>query len=264
MATDARTGHHSSTARTAPEEASRVQRLPKRAQQISRPQTNSTSPLTLKYKGRTAPRSCGAAFCYTLFMTTFTEKTFAIPTLKGISAKTIEEHLKLYSGYVKNTNAVIEKISDLSRDGDKNIYMIGELFRRFSFEYNGMRNHEVYFDSLSGGPANLNPESALSKLLVETCGSLEIFLYGFKNIAMTRGIGWAVMWYDRKEKKLLASWVDEQHLGQLNGCEMILALDMWEHSYVADYAPSGKKQYIEDFLANLNWSKIEENLKNAL
>ena len=197
----------------------------------------------------------------------FQEKKFNIGELKGISAKTIEEHLKLYAGYVKNANTVIEKISTLSAEffGQKidNSYLIGELFRRFSFEYNGMRNHEVYFDSLSDGPKALNPDSGLAKLLVETCQSVEIFLMGFKNIALTRGVGWAVLWYDRKDKRLIASWVDEQHLGQLNGCEMILALDMWEHSYVADYQPSGKKQYVEDFFANLNWNKVEENFKNA-
>ena len=94
---------------------------------------------------------------------------------------------------------------------------------------------------------------------METCGSVEIFLAGFKNIALTRGIGWAVLWYDKKDDRLLTSWVDEQHLGQLSGCVPILALDMWEHSYVADYQPSGKKKYVEDYFENLNWSKVEKN-----
>jgi Fe-Mn family superoxide dismutase len=58
--------------------------------------------------------------------------------------------------------------------------------------------------------------------------------------------------------------VDEQHLGQLQGCKPILALDMWEHSFVADYQPSGKKQYVEDFFENLNWSVIEKNLDDAI
>ena len=200
-------------------------------------------------------------------MKKFEEKKFNIPALKGISAKTIEEHVKLYAGYVKNANAVIEKISTLSSEffgkGVDNSYVIGELFRRFSFEYNGMRNHEVYFNSLSGGPKALNTESALAKKFVETCGSIDIFVMGMKNLALTRGIGWAVLWYDKKDDRLLASWVDEQHLGQLNGCEMILGLDMWEHSYVADYQPSGKKNYVEDFFTNLNWEVVEENFKKA-
>ena len=196
-------------------------------------------------------------------MQTFTAKTFNIGELKEISAKNIEEHLKLYAGYVKNANSIPEQISELSKELEKNSYIIAELFRRFSFEYNGMRNHEVYFASLAGGAKALNPESELAKKLVETCVSVEIFLMGFKNIAMTRGVGWAVLWYDKKDKRLIASWVDEQHLGQLQGCAPILALDMWEHSFVADYQPSGKKQYVEDFFANLNWSKIEENFENA-
>jgi len=59
------------------------------------------------------------------------------------------------------------------------------------------------------------------------------------------------------------AWVDEQHLGQLQECNLILALDMWEHSFIFDYQPSGKKKYIEDFFENLNWEVIEENFKKA-
>ncbi len=196
-------------------------------------------------------------------MQTFTQKTFEIGESKGISTKNIEEHLKLYAGYVKNTNTVIEKINELNSDSEKNSYLLGELFRRFSFEYNGMRNHEIYFDSLSGGVKPLSENSELKQALIEIFGSVETFITGFKTIAMTRGIGWAVLWYDKKDKRLLTSWVDEQHLGQLNGCEMILALDMWEHAYIYDYPSSEKKKYIEAFFENLNWKAVEENFKKA-
>ena len=196
-------------------------------------------------------------------MKQFTPKTFNIPALKGISAKNIEEHLKLYAGYVTNVNKILELLGTYSSDPVGNAYVMGELGRRFSFEYNGMRNHEVYFSSLSGGATPLSDDSAFKKEITATCGSFEAWLTAFKALALTRGIGWAVLWYDRKDLRLLASWIDEQHLGELNGCDMILAIDMWEHSYVADYQPSGKKQYVEDFFANLNWSVIEENFKRA-
>ena len=201
-------------------------------------------------------------------MIKFEEQKFNIGELVGISSKNVEEHLKLYKGYVTNVNSNIEKMSTLSqgmfRDGEDNGYLIAELFRRFSFEYNGMRNHEIYFNSLSGGPKALNPESELAKKIALDCMSVEIFMMGFKNIAMTRGIGWAVLWYDKKEDKLLASWVDEQHLGQLNGCDMILAIDIWEHAYVYDYPTSEKKKYIEAFFENLNWEVIEQNFLQAI
>jgi Fe-Mn family superoxide dismutase len=193
----------------------------------------------------------------------FQEKKFNVGKLVGISEKTTEEHLKLYAGYVKNANTLLERNAELSLDLEKNSYLIGELFRRFSFEYNGMRNHEVYFDSLSDGAKPLDQNGALHKALLENFGLIEHFLGAFKFLAMTRGIGWAMLWYDKKDERLLASWVDEQHLGQLSGCAPILTLDMWEHSYVADYQPSGKKKYIEDFFANLNWGKVENNFETA-
>lgn len=196
-------------------------------------------------------------------MKQYTAKTFNIPALKGISAKNIEEHIKLYQAYVKNTNLVLEKIEELEKDSEKNMYLIGELRRRFSFEYNGVRNHEIYFATFEGGATNLNRSSLLAKSIEAEWGSIDVWTSSFKNAGMTRGIGWAVLWYDKKDRKLVTSWVDEQHLGQLNGCEMILAMDMWEHAFVSDYQPTGKKQYIEDFFANINWKVIEQNFESA-
>ena len=197
-------------------------------------------------------------------MQKFEEKKFNIPELKGISAKTIEEHLKLYSGYVKHSNLILEKIVELKADAEKNAYALGEVQRRFGFEYNGMRNHEVYFDSLSGGPKDLTKDGELAKCFDYLWGSYDGWLAEFKAIALTRGVGWAMLYLDRKEHRLLHTWVDEQHLGQLQDCTLILALDMWEHSFVADYQPSGKKQYVEDFFVNLNWGVIEKNFEEAM
>lgn len=197
-------------------------------------------------------------------MEPFTPKTFSIPALKGISAKNIEEHLKLYQGYVKNANSIREKLREYSKDMEGNSYVMNELLRRFSFEYNGMRNHEVYFSSFEGGPKALPQGSELMKRMLKVAPSFDAWIAGFKSFASTvRGIGWATIWYDPKADDLNVSWIDEQHLGQLQGCAMILGLDLWEHSYVADYQPSGKKSYIEDFFANVNWEVIEQNLARA-
>lgn len=196
-------------------------------------------------------------------MKQFVAKTFNVPTLKGISPKNIEEHLKLYAGYVKNANSILEQVDMLKQDSEKNAYLLGELMRRFSFEYNGIRNHELYFSSLEGGAQSLPNMSALYEAIETEWGSFDTWLNSFKALGLTRGIGWAMLWYDKREQRLLMSWVDEQHLGQLSHCVPILGLDMWEHSYVADYQPSGKKNYVEDFFANLNWNVIEQNFVNA-
>ncbi len=196
-------------------------------------------------------------------MEKFKEQKFNIGTLKGISAKNIEEHLKLYAGYVKNINLIFEKLGELMADPEKNAYVIGELHRRISFEFNGMRNHEYYFNSLSGGSKPLPKDSQFKKAIEKVAPSFDAAMMGFKTLAMTRGIGWAILYWDKTSKQLIPAWIDEQHVGQLNGLSYVLGIDMWEHSDVADYQPSGKKQYIEDFFANLNWEVIEENFKKA-
>ncbi len=197
-------------------------------------------------------------------MQTFTQKTFNIPELKGISAKNIEEHLKLYAGYVKNANLILEHIDELAKDAEKYAYELGELQRRFAFEFDGMRNHEYYFGSLEYGASALPEDSELKKAIAKEFGSFDAWLNRFKAIALTRGVGWAILYYDSETGRLLNQWVDEQHLGHLVSTCPILALDMWEHAYVYDYPTSEKKKYVETFFKNLNWEAIEENFKEAI
>src|SRR4051812_20796170 len=103
-------------------------------------------------------------------MTPFVAKKFNIPELKGMSAKSIEEHLKLYAGYVKNANNILEWVEKYSASKEDMSYGLGELHRRFSFEYSGMRNHEVYFSSLERGAAELPAQSMLKGKIAETWG----------------------------------------------------------------------------------------------
>ena len=109
-------------------------------------------------------------------MKTFTPKTFTIPALTGISAKTIEEHLKLYAGYVKHANLILEKVVEYKKDAERNAYALGEIMRRFGFEYNGIRNHEIYFSSLEGGATELGASSALKEAITAEWGSFDAWL----------------------------------------------------------------------------------------
>ena len=122
-------------------------------------------------------------------------KTFTIPTLSGLSSKQIEVHLGLYAGYVKHVNLLREKIRELdTADKEKNAYVVAELRRRFAFEFNGMRMHEYYFEGFEGGPQNLDETSVLKKIMSDKYGSWENTLEHFKTVAMSRGIGWAVLY----------------------------------------------------------------------
>ena len=195
--------------------------------------------------------------------TTYTEKKFNIPELTGISAKTIEEHLKLYAGYVKHTNLILTKIAELSKTPEEasvNTYMIGELRRRLGFEFGGMKNHELYFEQFEGG-FKKTEGTTLENKMNEQWGSLDNWLVEFKQLAMTRGIGWAILYRDNETGNLINTWVGEQHDGHLPGLTLLLALDMWEHSYMLDVPPSEKKKYVDAFMSNVNWETVAARYK---
>ena len=189
----------------------------------------------------------------------YTPLSFDIPELTGISRETIDLHLGLYAGYVKHVNLINDKIAAYSHDLEANSYAIAEMQRRLGFEFGGMRNHEYYFAQLEGGPTDL-PEDTLSDKIITTWGSVEAWQARFTAIAMTRGIGWAMMYHDAHTDQLVTTWVDEQHIGQLADLDIILALDMWEHSYMRDYVPVDKKKYIDAFFQNLNWEVVSNRL----
>jgi len=182
-------------------------------------------------------------------------KQFNIPKLEGISEETITSHLDLYQGYVKHVNLIREKMDAYCNDLDNNEFAINEMQRRLGFEFGGMRNHEYYFSQLEGGAKPLT-DGRLKEMIVSRWGSVENWHACFERLALTRGVGWAMLYIDRQTDQLVQTWVDEQHLGQLADLDIVLALDMWEHSYMRDYMPSAKKEYVAAFFTNLNWEVV--------
>jgi len=186
----------------------------------------------------------------------YTAKEFSFGEIKGLSVRSIEEHLKLYEGYVKNTNLILNTMKEAQENGVHE-YELSEMQRRLSFEFDGMRNHELYFSQIEAGSKEINEDSSLYNKISEQWGSFENWTNDFINLSKTRGVGWAIMYFDEENDRLINHWVDEQHIGHLTGLKVIFALDMWEHSYVGDYWSSGKEQYIEDYLSNVNWNIVE-------
>lgn len=185
----------------------------------------------------------------------YTAKTFTIPELDGIGKETMDEHIGLYGGYVKHVNLIREKIDAFNNDPENNAFAISEMQRRLGFEFGGMRNHEYYFTQFEGGAKTL-PDGTLKDLMAERWGSVDAWHQAFNKITMTRGVGWAMLYIDRQTNQLVQTWVDEQQFGQLPGLDIVLALDMWEHSYMLDYPPSKKKEYVDAFFRNLNWETV--------
>lgn len=194
----------------------------------------------------------------------YEEKKFSIPALEGISEKSVEEHLSLYAGYVKNFNAISASIESLLADPEKNALAIGELRRRHSFEFDGMKLHELYFPQFEGGAKELDQNSALAQAITKHWGSTDAAINRLRQTAMMRGPGWSNLYYNPENHVFHMSFVGEQHNGHLATLPIVVALDVWEHAYLLDYGVQGKAKYVDAFFKNLNWKAIEERFARYL
>lgn len=193
---------------------------------------------------------------------TYTPKKWQLSGLQGISDETLQIHFGLYEGYVKNTNTLNERISELRKAGKVSGAdpQFAELVRRLGWEFDGMRLHEYYFDNLTSKPAELK-SGRLHDLLAEPYGGLDGWKKEFAAVGGMRGIGWAVAYYDPTAKQILNVWVGDHNVNTLAGCEPIVVMDLWEHAWFRDYKPAEKGKYVEAFIANIDWSACESRLR---
>ncbi len=188
-------------------------------------------------------------------------KTFNIPELEGISKKSVDEHIGLYQGYVKNFNAISALLPEYAKDTEKHAHALSELIRRKSFEFDGMRLHELYFEQFEGGAQALSDESELGKAFAAEYHGY--FAEYFKAIGSMRGPGWAMLYWDPVGKQFQAGFVGEQHQGHFVTLPVILALDVWEHAFLLDYGAQGKAKYLDAFFKNLNWAVVDKRFVDA-
>jgi superoxide dismutase, Fe-Mn family len=189
-------------------------------------------------------------------------KKFNLPKLDGISEKTMEEHIGLYEGYVKNFNAISNLLPEYAKESEKHAHALSELIRRRSFEFGGMRLHEQYFPQFEGGPVTLKPEGAFAKQIEKEYGKMEYFIEYMKAIAKMRGPGWAILYWDAYGEQFLAGFTGEQHQGHFVTLPVVLAIDVWEHAFILDYGAQGKGKHLDAFFNNLNWSTVEQRFEN--
>src|SRR3989338_5982234 len=131
----------------------------------------------------------------------------------GFSDDLLKNHFTLYGGYVANTN----KLLDLLKETEPGTPQFAELKRRFGWEFNGMRLHELYFENMSKKPVELGDDSLLYKKMKEVFGSGEGCEKDFKATGAMRGIGWTILAYDKEGDRLFNIWINEHDAGYLAG-----------------------------------------------
>jgi Fe-Mn family superoxide dismutase len=184
--------------------------------------------------------------------------------LDGISGDQIAEHLKLYSGYVKQVNSLNEQLAELLAKGKASgkDAEFAELTRRLGFEYNGMILHEYYFSNLRRAADPTPPaSSALAKALTDAFGSVELWKTDFQGMGDMRGIGWVILFEDPATDRLTNHWITLHQDGVPAGFKPLLVMDVWEHAFMRDYKVTDKAKYVEAFFRNIDWQVVERRLR---
>ncbi len=180
--------------------------------------------------------------------------------LPGFSDELLQNHFKLYEGYVANTNKVIEGIIARDNTGESGTPEFAELKRRLGWEFNGMRLHELYFENLNKDTRGLDSESDLAKKIIEQYDSIEAWQKYFTATGSLRGIGWVVMYWEPVAQKFLVMWINEHDVGHPAGCVPLLVMDVFEHAFLTDYGLK-RADYIDAFMKAIDWDVVSKRFE---
>ena len=181
-----------------------------------------------------------------------------LDNLKGISSETNRAHYGLYEKYVAAFNDLSGRFPDLDRQGANQIsseYRAAAV--ELTFALGGIKNHEIYFAHLGGDGQPVDGE--FKKQIEQDFGSWDDYLADLTAAAMAaRGWAWTV--WDDDLGRLYNTVGDQQNTYAVWNAHPVVALDVYEHAYVADYG-TARPKYLEAFLANLDWSVVEDSFK---
>ena len=179
--------------------------------------------------------------------------------MSGFSEALLKNHFALYQGYVTNTNKDWDILQAMLKDGKAATPEYAEMKRRFGWEFNGMRLHELYFENL-GGKGAMSKSGKLANLLPGAYGSVEGWEKDFRATGAMRGIGWVVLYQDDTNGWLFNQWISEHDGGHPAGCRPLLVMDVFEHAFMLDYGLK-RADYIDAFFKNINWDAVEARVK---
>jgi superoxide dismutase, Fe-Mn family len=173
--------------------------------------------------------------------------------LDGLTTSQIEQHLKLYKGYVAKSNEIYNKLKDADLTAVNATYApLRELLMEQSYAVNGAIYHELYFGNLGGKGGE--PASELRAALEERFGSIGKFMDYLKAAGKCMR-GWVVVGLNTRAGHLDVFGLDFHNMWSPANFVPILVLDVYEHAYMIDYGIDRAK-YLDAFVKNLDWEIV--------
>lgn len=177
----------------------------------------------------------------------------------GLSKTSIQNHLKLWQGYAEKNNAVVKAL-DVVKDLKKVNSTYSDVRNQKmaqTFAYGGYLNHKVFFNHLNGDG---KPTKELLALIKEPYDNFKNFINDLKATALSAR-GWAYIAYCYDHEMIINVIGDAQNTFPVWNCDLIGAIDMYEHAYFADFG-TDKEKYIDSILSIMDWNQVVKNIRN--
>jgi len=183
-----------------------------------------------------------------------------------LSERTVYEHyhnhhMNYYNrvtGYIKSNpeydNITLDDLLLKTKEGillEAAIYNMGIL----------LWNHNFYWPSMKPkGGIKSAAQSALTKKIAETFGSVDKFKQKFMEKSLDIDVGW--VWLVKNPEGKLEVLRTDYHDGPIMAKYVpLITIDVWEHAYYMDYGHD-RQMYVDNYLNNLvNWDFAEANFK---
>jgi Fe-Mn family superoxide dismutase len=180
----------------------------------------------------------------------------------GFTDQLLNNHFTLYGGYVTNTNKLLDELVELEKQEKAGTPQYAEMKRRFGWEFDGMRLHELYFGNMVKGGSEIEKNSKLLVKIVEDFGSYENWEKQFRAVGAMRGIGWTILSYDPIGNLLINTWIGEHDAGHLVTAAPLLIMDVFEHAFMIDYGLK-RADYIAAFFKAIDWTVVQKRFDAA-
>jgi len=182
--------------------------------------------------------------------------------LNGLSTKLMtSHHQNNYGNAVKRLNAIRAQLASTPFAAAPGFQLNG-LKREELIAANSMLLHELYFASLGGDGATMEP--AWEMALEANFGNVERWRDEFVAMgkALGGGSGWVLMSFQPRDGTLVNQWAAD-HAHALAGGVPLLALDMYEHAYHIDYG-AAVGPYVDAFMDNVDWAAVYARYRSAV
>ena len=174
-------------------------------------------------------------------------------TLNGLSERLIVSHYENdYGAAVRALNAVRAELAALEAGAPG--YRLRALKHEELAAMGSVTLHELYFGNL-GGEGNKVP-AQVGGILEEDFGSVKAWRREFVGTArsLAGGSGWVLLTYSRRHRRLW-NQIASDHSQAAVDAAPVLALDMYEHAYHADFGANATA-YVDAFMRNVDWAAV--------